>query len=99
MTLDEMTAEDIIEMIHRWKTAVVNLDHQLHADAKKEFSPTVQTGFGLDGDEDTKQSDFAAVRGTFEADGFVAEIQKHIQAKTALAEDLLGRLEPLRTRA
>lgn len=98
-TLDEMTAEDIIEMIHRWKTAVVNLDHQLHADAKKEFSPTVQTGFGLDGDEDTKQSDFAAVRGTFEADGFVAEIQKHIQAKTALAEDLLGRLEPLRTRA
>ena len=96
-TLDEMTADDIIDMTHRWRTAVVDLDNQLNADAKKEFGPTVQTGFGVDGDDDVKQSDFAAVRGTFEADGFVAEIQKHIQAKTALANDLLSRVEPLRT--
>lgn len=97
--LDEMTADDVVAMTHRWRNAVVDLDNQLHADAKKEFGPTVQTGFGLDGDDDSKQRDFAAVRGTFEADGFVAEIQKHITAKTALADELLSRIEPLRAGA
>jgi len=97
--IDEITPDDIVEMTNRWRTAVVDLDNQLYADAKKEFGPTVQTGFGLDGDDATQQSDFAAVRGTFEADGFVAEIRKHIQAKTALADDLLSRIEPLRARA
>ncbi len=95
-TLDEMTASDVVEMTHRWRAAVVDLDNQLHADAKKEFGPTVQTGFGVDGDDEAKRRDFAAVRGTFEADGFVGEIQKHITAKTALANELLSRIEPLR---
>lgn len=98
-TIDETTAEDIIEMTNRWRNAVVDLDNQLSADAKKEFGATVQTGFGVDGDDDSKQRDFAAVRGTFEADGFVAEIQKHITAKTALANELLSRIEPLRAGA
>jgi len=95
-TTDEMTPADIIDMTNRWRAAVVDLDNQLSADAKKEFGPAVQTGFGVDGDNGAKQSDFAAVRGTFEADGFVAEIQKHITAKTALADELLSRIEPLR---
>jgi hypothetical protein len=97
-SIDEMTAADIVEMTNRWKKAVVDLDNQLSEDAKKEFSCTVQTGFGVDGDSNTKHSDFAAVRGTFEADGFVAEIRKHIAAKTALAGELLSRIEPLRAR-
>lgn len=98
-TIDEMTAEDIIDMTNRWEKAVVDLDNLLYEDARKEFSITVQTGFGIDGGDDTRQADFAAVRGTFEADGFVAEIRKHITAKTALARELLSRIEPLRAGA
>ena len=94
-SVGEMTAEDIIDLTNRWEKAVVGLDNLLYEDARKEFSMTVQTGFGIDGDDDTRQSDFAAVRGTFEADGFVAEIQKHIKTKTALARELLSRIEPL----
>jgi hypothetical protein len=95
-TLDEITAADIIEMTNRWKKAVVDLDHLLYADARKEFAPTAQTGFGIDGDEQAKQCDFAAVRGTFEADGFVKEIEKHIATKTELGNELLRRIELLR---
>ena len=94
--IEEMTADDVIDMTNRWKKAVTDLDHLLYADAKKEFATTVQTGFGVDGDEQAKHSDFAAVRGTFENDGFVAEILKHIAAKTELGDELLGRIEPLR---
>jgi hypothetical protein len=94
--IDQLTAADIIDLTSRWKKAVLDLDRLLYEDTKKEFAVRAQIGFGVDGDESTRCSDFAAVRGTCEADGFVAEIQKHMAAKTALAADLLSRIEPLR---
>ena len=94
--IDEITADDIIELTTKWKEAVVALDHRLYADARKEFAATAQIGFGLDGDEQTKHLDFAAVRGTFEEDSFVSEIEKHIFSKTELANELISRMEKLR---
>ncbi len=95
-TIDTITAEDVLDLTTRWKEAVLELDNRLYADAKKEYAATAQIGFGLDGDEETKQHDFEAVRGSFEADNFVAEIEKHIAAKTELAKDLIRRIERLR---
>ena len=94
-TIDEITAADVVETTNRWKRAVVDLDELFYADAKKEFAATAQIGFGVDGDEWTKECDFAAVRGTFESDRFVAEIRKHIETKTELGNELLSRMEPL----
>jgi hypothetical protein len=95
-TMDQLTADDIVEMTTKWREAVLELDHLLRSDAKKEFAATAQTGFGLDGSEQTKHLDFAAVRGAFEDDSFVREIEKHMTSKTALAEDLISRMERLR---
>ncbi len=93
--IDEILPEDIIELTTKWKDAVVYLDNRLYVDAKKEFIATAQIGFGLDGDEKTKLQDFAAVRGSFEQDSFVSEIEKHISSKTELAKELLNRMEKL----
>jgi hypothetical protein len=95
-SIDEVTPDDIIMLTTKWKEAVVELDHLLYADAKKEFAATAQIGFGLDGDEETKHSDFAAVRGLFEKDSFVSEIEKHIANKTELGNELISRMEKLR---
>jgi len=95
-TIENITAQDIIELTTKWKTAVMELDHMLYADARKEFAATAQTGFGIDGPEETKHSDFAQVRGTFEENSFVCEIENHISTKTKLAEELIGRMEKLR---
>ncbi len=95
-TVDKITAEDIIELTGQWKSAVVKLDHLLYADAKKEFAATAQIGYGIDGGKDTEHSDFAQVRGTYEQNSFVAEIQEHITAKTKLADELVSRIEKLR---
>jgi hypothetical protein len=95
-SLDAITPEDVISLTTRWKDAVVDLDQQLYADAKKEFASTARTGFGLDGDQQIKRGDFEAVRGSFETNSFVGEIEKHIAAKTALAEELIRRMTPLR---
>ena len=66
----------------------------LYADAKKEFTATAQIGFGLDADAD-KQADFGQVRGTFEDNSFVLQIEKHISVKTELGDELIGRMERL----
>ena len=94
--IDKITADDIIELTTRWKKAVVELDHTLYDDAKKEFAATAQIGYGLDGDEKTKHVDFAAVRGILEEDNFVSEIEQHITSKTALGDELISRMENLR---
>jgi len=95
-TLDKITPQDVIEMTTKWKAAVVELDNMLHGDAEKEFAATAQIGFGVDGDKETKLNDFAAVRGVFEKDGFVREIEQHIIKKTALGDEIISRMEKLR---
>ena len=90
-----VTGTDIIEMSRRWMAAVVGLDRILAQDARKEFTAAAQIGYGVDGDETAKDGDFAAVRGRYEKDSFVCEIQKHIEAKTAMGEELIGRMEKI----
>jgi len=96
--IDKITADDVIELTTRWKEAVIGLDNILHSDAGKEFADTAQIGFGIDGGEGVKHRDFAEVRGTFETNDFVAEIKKHITEKTQLGDELIGRMEKLRSR-
>jgi len=93
--VEDMTAEDIIEIVKKWKSAVTELDHLLYDDARKEFSATAQTGYGIDGQEEIKHADFEAVRGRFEENSFVAEIKAHMAAKANLGDELIGRMEKL----
>jgi len=93
--LEMITPDDIIELATKWKTAVVGLDRMLYADAKKEFAATAQIGYGLDGAKETKQADFKQVRGTFEENSFVLEIEKHITRKTTLGDELISRMKKL----
>ena len=94
-TIDEITGDDIIKLTKVWKTAGEELDHMLYADAQKEFAATAQIGYGLDGKEETKHNDFKAVRGEFEKNSFVSEIQEHITAKTKLGDELISRMKKL----
>jgi NDP-sugar pyrophosphorylase family protein len=94
--IDEMSADDIIELTEKWKEAVVDLDRRLFADAKKEFAATAQIGYGLDGSQQVKHADFGQVRGTFEQNSFVLEIEKHIDGKRTIGDELICRMEKLR---
>ena len=53
------------------------------------------TGFGADGDERVQAQDFEEVRGDFDSNTYVKSILQHIEEKSALGEELLGRLAPL----
>jgi len=74
---DSLTAGDIIEIVERWKKSVVDLDRMLYEDARKEFTLSSMTGFGIDGDDEIKKRDFEQVRGDFEKNNVVLAILDH----------------------
>ena len=90
---ENITAQDIIHIVEKWKEAVVGLDRMVYEDAKKEFSLASMTGFGADGSRVEKELDFEQVRGDFESNPFVTAVLKHIEVKTALGDELIGRMQ------
>lgn len=89
----KMTAEGVIGIVEKWKESVVGLDRMVYEDAKKEFSMASMTGFGADGSRLEKELDFEQVRGDFESNPFVTAVLKHIEVKTALGDELIGRMK------
>lgn len=93
--LQAVTAGQVIELVRQWQTSVIRLDEMLYADARKEFSLTFMTGFGVDGSQEEKEGDFEGVRGDFENNPFVSAVKDHILKKKQLGDELIGRMEQL----
>ena len=91
--LETVTADQVKEIVIKWKDAVIGLDEMLYEDARKEFDLASMTGFGADGSREEKELDFEQVRGAFESNSFVKAVLEHIRVKRALGDDLLARLE------
>ena len=81
ITVNKLTADDVISIVERWKKSVVDLDNLLYEDARKEFNLSSMTGFGIDGGDEDKQLDFEQVRGVFESNTVVTAIHEHIKIK------------------
>jgi hypothetical protein len=92
----EFTAGDVIKMVEKWKKSVVDLDRMLYEDARKEFTLSSMTGFGIDGGEEVKKLDFEEVRGEFNSNSVVAAIQDHIRQKSALGDELIERMKKIK---
>ncbi len=92
-SIGEITVEDLSSLIRDWVKSVVQLDELLYVDAKKEFTLSAMTGFGIDGDYEVKKQDFEKVRGSFEKNILVTEILNHIQRKTKLGNRTIEMLE------
>ncbi len=92
---DALSALDIIEIVNKWKIAVLDIDHSLYGDARKEFAMIKQTGFGVDGDNTIRQLDFESVRGEFETHAEVSSIRDHMTKKEALGNSIIQIMEKI----
>ena len=96
--LAQADVEKISELILRWRESVVALDNLLYEDARKEFSLSMMTSFGADGDEKERKKDFIQVRGShFESDPFVVSVKEHIKIKSDLCDKALKRVRSLKS--
>jgi len=91
--IDKLTSHDVINIVKKWKKSVIDLDNLLYEDARKEFTLSSMTGFGIDGGDDIKKLDFEQVRGEFESNSVVSAIQEHVKQKTDLGEELIERMK------
>jgi hypothetical protein len=88
--------KDFVDIIENWKKSVLTFDDLVLRDAKKEFNAISRTGFGMDGNEHDKQLDFDVVRGTFDENTFVKDINNQINTLTELADKLITKFENLK---
>ena len=72
-TVAELNDEEKAIILEKGKKADAAFNDLILRDAKKEFSSVAKTGFGIDGDEEVRNADFAATRGTFDEHPFVVE--------------------------
>ena len=93
ISVSNLTAGDVIKVVEKWEKSVIDLDNMLYEDARKEFTLSSMTGFGIDGGAEVKKLDFEQVRGEFESNNVVAAIKEHIKQKKALGDELINRLK------
>lgn len=90
--LDTITSDDVIDIVKKWKKSVITLDKWIYEDAKKEFSLSSRTSFGLDGNRYEQKIDFEQVRGIFEENAFIKVLTEHINEKTILGDNFIKKL-------
>ena len=95
ISVKKLTANDVIRIIENWEKSVIDLDNLLYEDARKEFTLSSMTGFGIDGSAEDKKLDFEEVRGEFESNTVVAAIQEHIKQKKSLGDELINRMKKI----
>lgn len=84
--LDDFTIGDTVELADELlKTRQKFLKLVLN-DASKEFDNVIRTGFGQDGSADDVAADFEAVRGNYDGNKFVREMENELVALNARVE-------------
>jgi len=89
----EFTSSDIITIVEKWKHSVIEMDKYLYEDARKEFSMSTMTGFGVDGTNGAREEDFVQVRGDFENNATVLVIKQHIEKKEKLGNEMIAMMQ------
>jgi hypothetical protein len=95
-SISEFEASDVISIVKKWKESVLGIDRFLYEDARKEFSMSKMTGFGVDGQDGARELDFAEVRGEFDDNETVKAIKEHMDKKERLGSRVIQQMVQVR---
>jgi len=94
-SIAKINTTDITKFLEEWKIAVQSFGDLILQDARKEFSEQTRIGFGIDGDDSVIESDFQAVRGTFEDNNIVSKVRNDVEKKKRIADGLIAKIAAL----
>jgi len=77
--IQDITPEQLIMVIDKWKESLTKQTESILLDAKKEYDDKRRIGYGIDGDEKVRDEDFDAVRGLFEENKFIIEVNNEFE--------------------
>ncbi len=76
----DISRKDLKMILAEGAKAFVKLNKLIKEDAIKEFDSGAQIGYGIDGDLETKQADFEAVRGNKETNSFIIGLEEESES-------------------
>lgn len=88
--IDEISKEQLIQLITDWRDNTVKLNNMILKDAEKEFDQVSKIGYGIDGTEKVRDADFYNVRGKFEENKFVLELLTESEQTKEKAEKFIS---------
>ena len=77
--LQKLTKEEVVGLAEKYKAVKMKFLKQILGDAEKEFNEFSRMGFGADGSLEDRDEDFRQVRGLYEENEFVKEMQEKIK--------------------
>jgi hypothetical protein len=92
LNIETISKQQLLDLLEEWKTSSVKFNNMILKDAEKEFDQHSRIGFGLGGNEQEKLEDFRAIRGNYESNAFVVEIQKESAEINSVYENLKNKL-------
>lgn len=94
--LRSWNTEDFISVLDRWLETTRQLEEMRKEDAMREFGPSMQIGYGLDGGPDEKQGDFEAVCGTLESNAVVDKFLDELKEHRGMYDKVMANLKSLK---
>jgi hypothetical protein len=91
--VEKISREQLLDLISSWENEFIKLDKMILMDASKEFDVSSRIGFGMDGDEQVRDADFAAVRGAAEENKFITGIKEEMEQIEKRAASLRKTIE------
>ncbi|MHC4200119.1 MAG: DUF6819 domain-containing protein, partial [Planctomycetota bacterium] len=79
--------EELAAASETWVKARSKFIRLVLADAEKEYDQPSRIGFGADGPEAAREADFQAVRGTYDTDRFVRQLNAETEEARKRAAD------------
>ncbi len=79
--------------INNWLTAINEISTFWTEDVRKEFSEINKIGYGIDGEQDAKEKDFSEVRGVFNKQQILLEIERRCEEAIKMADHLIAEFD------
>ncbi len=92
----DLTPEDFAGLLQKWLNAANSIASLTLDDAEKEFADFARIGFGLGFDEEDRQRDFLAVRGSTETNAVVQKLRRGKDAIQRRAQKMEQKLATLK---
>lgn len=94
-TVRQWNVADLISLLENTHNASRQLVLAQTEDARKDFEPLMQVGYGLDDPANFAQEDFTAVCGTLQDDPIIQKFQSQLDRENKTIEQLMEKLKAL----
>jgi hypothetical protein len=82
----------LIQIVEKWQISSEKAIRRILKDAAKEFSPKSRIGYGINGNEEMRNKEFATIVGTYDESSFVINLNKKLDSIRSQAEETIGKL-------